>query len=661
MLSLVLLAAFILPAFVAPFSDPAHAQQTLFVPSCVGSPALDTAKFVELKSIVTGVGASDDPVIKLPYTRNPAQRCTVNNLDLTGITLDNSEGSGISVADGQTLTVGPIQNRPTKRIFYNATAGHGMVVLTDPAPVYPQWWGAKGDDSTESGPQIIAAIAAAVIASAQVSFPAGIYRYATCPNFGFDHLVVQALGNVMLKHTGSGPALRIHQSDSPTPAGIYGLKILGNFIVQGNANTSTDGILIESIHQSVIQLRGRDAPGAMFTVKWCVLTTFDLVCSHTGPGQPFNIVPRAGVVIKGNGGGATQASKFHLQMEGIDRGIGIDVQNASFCTFTGASEDNRIGLRENATSRHNNYIGLDFENNKGPGAVPISAASNANPVSLTSTAHDLATGDRITISGGTGNWAAINGRFTVTRTGTNTFTIPVDSTTFRARTGTVVFEENTDVLLYGSNAVLINILASSNGPNIDAVTAQGTQFIGGSIRSIYLQSGSAETLFQGTQFPDNPVLGITGTGTHRRIGLNKIDDSATVTGTYSDLLRQMFVTQGDPFKITTSRSLTPAELLMRKGLATPPGAGASYTLPTGTDMENAAPPTFNNESFFWSLNNLATGATDTVTIVASANHTFVGNPVIASANAATGGLWGTSQATFFTRKAGTNTWVTYRQ
>lgn len=73
--------------------------------------------------------------------------------------------------------------------------------------------------------------------------------------------------------------------------------------------------------------------------------------------------------------------------------------------------------------------------------VSITAASNASPVSFTSTGHGFNASSRpkVTISGATGNWTPINGTFTATITGANTFTIPVDSTTFGALTGTIVF------------------------------------------------------------------------------------------------------------------------------------------------------------------------------------------------------------------------------
>jgi hypothetical protein len=76
--------------------------------------------------------------------------------------------------------------------------------------------------------------------------------------------------------------------------------------------------------------------------------------------------------------------------------------------------------------------------------ITVSAASNANPVSFTATAHNLfytATSTVlpiVNITGGTGNWAAVNGNWVATPTSANAFTIPVDSTAFGALTGTLV-------------------------------------------------------------------------------------------------------------------------------------------------------------------------------------------------------------------------------
>lgn len=52
----------------------------------------------------------------------------------------------------------------------------------------------------------------------------------------------------------------------------------------------------------------------------------------------------------------------------------------------------------------------------------ISAATNASPIAVTSAAHNLQTGNRVTVTNVGGNTAA-NGTFSVTRTGANTFTL----------------------------------------------------------------------------------------------------------------------------------------------------------------------------------------------------------------------------------------------
>jgi uncharacterized protein YvpB len=104
-----------------------------WVPTCTG--VNDTALF---SSIVTAAG-SNPALIKLPYLGS--FRCVVNSLTLSSnITLDDSEGTGISVNSGQTLTLAKfVASR--KQSFY----GSGSVVFSSPLTVYPEWFGVKMD------------------------------------------------------------------------------------------------------------------------------------------------------------------------------------------------------------------------------------------------------------------------------------------------------------------------------------------------------------------------------------------------------------------------------------------------------------------------------------------------------------------------------------
>lgn len=75
--------------------------------------------------------------------------------------------------------------------------------------------------------------------------------------------------------------------------------------------------------------------------------------------------------------------------------------------------------------------------------VAISGVSKAAAAVVTSAAHGFPAGSRpqVTISGATGTgWTGINGTWTATVTGVDTFTIPVNSTGFDVLAGTVLFK-----------------------------------------------------------------------------------------------------------------------------------------------------------------------------------------------------------------------------
>lgn len=139
-----------------------------------------------------------------------------------------------------------------------------------------------------------------------------------------------------------------------------------------------------------------------------------------------------------------------------------------------------------------------------------------------------------------------------------------------------------------------------------------------------------------------------------------MSNSKSVGIAYSDpLLSGATLVQPDPTAKTTAVTLTLADL--QSGIITATqssGATVAYTLPTGAVMD--ASGVFSvNESFDWTLINLSSASTDTVTLTASTGHTIVGGLIVQAANASTGVLYGAS-ARWRTRKTGANTFVTYR-
>lgn len=117
--------------------------------------------------------------------------------------------------------------------------------------------------------------------------------------------------------------------------------------------------------------------------------------------------------------------------------------------------------------------------------------------------------------------------------------------------------------------------------------------------------------------------------------------------------------QGDPTAETVTATLTIAELLTGVITGThAAGATQTYTLPTGT-LADAGVDLAVDQAFDWTLINLSAAAADTITVAAGTDHAVVGDMVVQSGHATTGGLYGAS-AQFRTRKTAANTFVTYR-
>ena len=119
-------------------------------------------------------------------------------------------------------------------------------------------------------------------------------------------------------------------------------------------------------------------------------------------------------------------------------------------------------------------------------------------------------------------------------------------------------------------------------------------------------------------------------------------------------------TQPAPTVKTVANTLTIAELLTKIINATPTatGATAAYTLPTGA-LIDAGLTMEVDDSFDWCLINNAAAALDTITVTADTGHTIVGNPIVQSLHASTGGIMGYSSL-WRTRKTAADTFVTYR-
>jgi hypothetical protein len=195
----------------------------------VGDPGSGTT----LQSAVTAIG-STPTILRVPAgTYSIAANLTVP----ANITLKAQRGAILSIATGVTLTINGGLDAGLYQVF--SWTGTGKVVFGSGAvtKVYPEWWGARGDNATDNTAALQAA-ATACGATQVLQLSPGTYCFTSTPsNYGLTvacSISGTSPRTAILKNTGTGSALLIQGA-------VYYSK-WENFAVVGNAS-SQDGIV----------------------------------------------------------------------------------------------------------------------------------------------------------------------------------------------------------------------------------------------------------------------------------------------------------------------------------------------------------------------------------------------------------------------------------
>ncbi|MGA9304036.1 MAG: hypothetical protein WBW31_01405 [Candidatus Sulfotelmatobacter sp.] len=111
-------------------------------------------------------GTQNITLVLYPVTHDIATNCTIPS----NVTLQFSKGSCLAPADGTTTTIKGYFTAPMSKIFCNAVAGEGAVMLASAnssddggqalIEVFPEWWGATAGDASgaTNGPALQAGI-----------------------------------------------------------------------------------------------------------------------------------------------------------------------------------------------------------------------------------------------------------------------------------------------------------------------------------------------------------------------------------------------------------------------------------------------------------------------------------------------------------------------
>ena len=222
-----------------------------------------------------------------------------------------------------------------------------------------------GATSSQDALDACRAFCAAATTPPEIVWPAGIYTYATSPNWGITNLKMTALGMVRLRCTGTGNAFIIDAG--PNAADLRWNVQIGRFHIDG-LSTGGHGVYVRSIHHSRLSFNVRSCGTgkAGIKVEFAVVTVFD------DPTVSNNEDWYLG----------------HAATYGIWLGSRLPGETASYCTFnnpviegctshgiwlegtlgnafiSGTSEGNYgWGVYATAGSNNDKFYGTDFEVN----------------------------------------------------------------------------------------------------------------------------------------------------------------------------------------------------------------------------------------------------------------------------------------------------------
>jgi hypothetical protein len=201
-----------------------------------GTPGYDT-----LAHAITTI-ATDQVTLRIPAG---TVAITTDTTIPANITLKLERGAVLAVATTKTLTINGGLEAGLYPIF--SCTGTGKVTLTASTKnqqVYPQWWGAAGDGSTDDTLAVAAAVASVETSDIPVFFPKGSYLLTRQGSFvdaewgpTTMYYAIKVTGKIRIK--GDGAIIRISATDAGHASA---------FAAVGTSNSLVSGLSISGLH-----------------------------------------------------------------------------------------------------------------------------------------------------------------------------------------------------------------------------------------------------------------------------------------------------------------------------------------------------------------------------------------------------------------------------
>jgi hypothetical protein len=243
-------------------------------------------------------------------------------------------------------------------------------------------FGAVGDGVTDNTAALLAARNFAVSNTVsgnivKIVFPAGRYKYTTSPNWAIDRLHMEAQGEVWLIGS-DGPGMLF--DGGATGAGIYGLKIKGDFLVYAIGASSTHGVYMRAINKSDIELNVRGAAPTYsgLYMEWGVSNTIRLLAGVNEGGWYPAFTPARALTLTQRS--ISEQSSYNVfincELSGCPTGAYLDAALGNSFIGGAIQANTTYGAELTANAWANKFYGTDFEANTS--SVDITCAGFEN-------------------------------------------------------------------------------------------------------------------------------------------------------------------------------------------------------------------------------------------------------------------------------------------
>jgi len=165
-----------------------------------------------IKGLMTAIGSTKQATIVLAHTSSSTNTTYTVSTDLTvssNITVKVDRGALVSIASGKTLTITGTLDAGLYQIF----SGAGTVTVNT-STIYPDWWGGKGDDSTDSTSALQAALNNLSVGRKLV-IGDGKWHFSSSLTWLGNSTEVECRGVLVYDGTDASTAITIGSSDEP--------------------------------------------------------------------------------------------------------------------------------------------------------------------------------------------------------------------------------------------------------------------------------------------------------------------------------------------------------------------------------------------------------------------------------------------------------------